>query len=236
MPVSRFESPLTGGHPNSLGNTVSVVDEVLADRALLAELVACYRSEGAVVRLRVSSAVKRVAQQQPEWVAAHLDDLLGWVAQIDQASTKWTLSILFVLLDDRMTPPQRDAAIALMQANLHYDDWIVQNTTADSLAHFARQRPELAAWLIPELRVLTSSRHKSVRGRAAKLLASLATPSPQPGEYTGRTASVAQWKSSSVLRKGLGVRVPPGAPDLSRVPWSPSIGLRPVDWSPDGEE
>ena len=30
MTVSRFESPLTGGHPNSLGNTVSVVDEVLA--------------------------------------------------------------------------------------------------------------------------------------------------------------------------------------------------------------
>ncbi len=24
--------------------------------------------------------------------------------------------------------------------------------------------------------------------------------------------------------------------DLSRVPWSPNIGLRPVDWSPDGEE
>ena len=30
MPVSRFEGPLTGGHPNSLGNTGSVVDEVLA--------------------------------------------------------------------------------------------------------------------------------------------------------------------------------------------------------------
>lgn len=118
MPVSRFEGPLTGGHPNSL----------------------C------------------------------------WVAQIDQASTKWTLSILFVLLDAHMTLPQRDAAIALMQANLHFDDWIVQNTTADSLAHFARQRPELAAWLAPELRTLTTSRHKSVRGRAAKLLASLGAP------------------------------------------------------------
>ncbi len=153
MPVGRFEGPLTGGHPNSL----------------------------------------------------------GWVAQIDQASTKWTLSTLFVLLDTHMTPPQRDAAIALMQANLHYDDWIVQNTTAESLAHFAGQRPELAAWLVPEQRVLTSSRHTSVRGRAAKLLAAHGAPYPHPGEYTGCTASVAQWKSSSVLRKGLGVRVPPGA-------------------------
>jgi len=173
MPVNRFESALTGGHPNSLGNTVTVVDEVLADRGLLPELVACYRSEDAVVRLRVSSAVKRVAQQHPEWVAAHLDDLLGWVAQIDQASTKWTLATVFVLLDAHMTPPQRDAAVALMQANLHYPDWIVQNTTAESLAHFARQRSELAAWLVPELRTLTTSPWRSVRGRATKLLASL---------------------------------------------------------------
>ncbi|MER3393505.1 MAG: hypothetical protein RIA38_00865, partial [Microcella pacifica] len=89
-----------------------------------------------------------------------------------------TLSILFVLLDAHMTPPQRDAAIALMKANLHYDDWIVQNTTAESLAHFARQRPELAAWLLPELRTMTTSRHKSVRGRAQKLLTSLGIPEP----------------------------------------------------------
>jgi hypothetical protein len=170
---NRFEPVLTGGHPNSLGNTVSVVDEVLADRALLPELVACYRSDDPVVRLRVSSAIKRVAQQRPQWVAAHLDDLLGWVAQIDQASTKWTLSTLFVLLDAHMTPPQRDAAIAIMTSNLHYDDWIVQNTTAESLAHFARERPELAEWLIPELRQLTTSRHKSVAGRVKKLLTSL---------------------------------------------------------------
>jgi len=173
MSVSRFEAPLTGGHPNSLGNTVSVVDQVLADRGLLAELVACYRSDDAVVRLRVSSAVKRVAQQQPAWVATHLDELLGWIAEIGQASTKWTLSTLFVLLDANMTVPQRDRAISIMQANLHYDDWIVQNTTAESLAHFARERPELATWLVPELQTLTGSRHKSVRGRAQNLLASL---------------------------------------------------------------
>jgi len=49
----------------------------------------------------------------------------------------------------------------------------VQNTTAESLAHFARQRPALGAWLVPELRALTTSRHKSVRGRALQLLASL---------------------------------------------------------------
>lgn len=171
--VSRFEKMLTGGHPNSLGNTVSVVDEVLRDRALLPDLVACYRSDDAVVRLRVSSAMKRVAQQQPEWVAAHLDDLLEWVAEIDQASTKWTLSTLFLLLESHLSPQRLERAIDIMKSNLHYDDWIVQNTTSDVLAHFARERAELAAWLVPELQTLTGSRHKSVARRAEKLLPSL---------------------------------------------------------------
>lgn len=58
-----FEAVLTGGHPNSLGRTVEVVDVVLADRAKLAQLYACYFSEDEVVRLRFSSAMKRVAMR-----------------------------------------------------------------------------------------------------------------------------------------------------------------------------
>lgn len=49
-----FEEMLTGGHPNSLGRTVEVVDAVLADRARLARLYACYFSDDEVVRLRTS--------------------------------------------------------------------------------------------------------------------------------------------------------------------------------------
>jgi hypothetical protein len=146
---------------------------VLQDRSLLADLIACYRSDDPVVRLRVSSAVKRVAREQPEWIAAHLDDLLGWVAEIDQASTKWTLSTVFMWLDPLMSPAQRAQAIEIMKANLHYEDWIVQNTTAEALTHFARERPALAEWLVPELQTLTTSRHKSVARRAEKLLSSL---------------------------------------------------------------
>ena len=39
-----------------------------------------------------------------------------------------------------------------------------------------------------------------------------------------RSASVAQWKSSSVLRKGLGVRVPPGAPSSSAASCAGPLG------------
>jgi hypothetical protein len=72
-----------------------------------------------------------------------------------------------------MTSSQRNHAIEIMQSNIHYDDWIVQNTTSESLAHFARSSDDLKQWLVPELTKLEKSRHKSVAKRATKLKASL---------------------------------------------------------------
>jgi hypothetical protein len=69
-----FEAMLAGGHPNSLGRTVEVVDLVLADRDRLAELFQCYFSADEVVRLRVSSAMKRVTIAHPEWTMASWTD------------------------------------------------------------------------------------------------------------------------------------------------------------------
>ncbi len=174
MALNAYEEMLTGGHPNSLGRTVEVVEDVLQDRSRLRHLYDCYRSDDAVVRLRVSSAMKRVCKEQPDWVAEYLDELLGEVATIDQASTKWTLATLFMWLDSRMTASQRSRAIDVMKHNLDTDDdWIVQNTTAESLAHFAKSDETLRRWLVPALERMRSSRHKSVARRAEKLLAAL---------------------------------------------------------------
>jgi hypothetical protein len=173
MAINKFETQLTGGHPNSLGNTIAVVDEVLKDKNKLQDLYDCYQSEDEVVRLRVSNGIKRVCKEHPEWVAEYLDGLLDDISKIDQASTKWSLSTLFMWLDDFMTDKQRAKAIKLMKSNLHYDDWIVQNTTSESLAYFAKEDAALKKWLKPELQKLTKSRHNSVARRADKLINSL---------------------------------------------------------------
>ncbi len=79
--VSIFEDTLTGGHHNSLGNTVAVAEQVNADRSLLPELIATYASDDEVVRLRVSSALKRVAWEHPEWIHAEIGAIMtGWSA------------------------------------------------------------------------------------------------------------------------------------------------------------
>jgi hypothetical protein len=173
MAINKFEEELKGGHHNSLGNTVKVVEEVLSDQDRLQDLIDCWKSHDELVRLRVQNGVKRVAKEQPKWVAEFLPDLLSWITDIDQASTKWCLSTLYVWLDEYMTNEQRKTAIEIMKDNIHYNDWIVQNTTSESLAYYAKKDAELRQWLIPELEDLSVSKHKSVSNRAKKLIDAL---------------------------------------------------------------
>lgn len=172
MPAEGFESMLTGGHPNSLGRTIEVVDAVLADRAQLRDLYRCYFSDDEVVRLRVSSAMKRVTAAHPEWTMEFMDGLQSDIAAIDQASTQWTLALLFDMTKELQSDAQRARSVEIMQCNLvEHPDWIVLNNTMQVLFDWSADDPALRGWLIPELERLTGESRTSVSKRAKKLLA-----------------------------------------------------------------
>ncbi|MCP4391406.1 MAG: hypothetical protein GY802_24145 [Gammaproteobacteria bacterium] len=174
MPEAGFESMLTGGHPNSLGRTLEVVELVLADAERLGALFDCYASTDEVVRLRTSNALKRIARERPEWLLPWLDRLLDQVAKIDQASAQWTLATLFQLLELGMNPRQKVRAIAIMQANLaNSHDWIVLNTTMGTLANWGLKAPQLKTWLLPHLQRLATDKRGSVCRKAVKMTALL---------------------------------------------------------------
>ncbi|MGL4173846.1 MAG: GNAT family N-acetyltransferase [Actinomycetota bacterium] len=165
-----FESMLTGGHPNSLGRTIEVVEAVIDNKEKLAELYTCYFSRDEVVRLRTSNAMKRVCAQHPEWFEPYLDKLISEIADIDQASAQWTLAQLFASLEPRMSKAQKQAAITVMQRNLENNhDWIVQTQTMQTLTDWATTDARLRMWLVPQLIKASADHRKSVAGRAKKL-------------------------------------------------------------------
>ena len=166
-----FESMLTGGHPNSLGRTVEVVDLILADRSRLAELYQCYFSSDEVVRLRVSSAFKRVTTAHPDWTMDYMDRLQSEIAAIDQASTQWTMAILFDLTRSLLSPDQTVRALEIMKRNLsEHEDWIVLNTTMNVLSDWAKDDAALKSWMEPHLQRLAKDPRKSVSKKAQKFL------------------------------------------------------------------
>lgn len=162
---------LSGGHPNSLGRTLEVVELVLADRERLSELYSCYFSDDEVVRLRVSSALKRVTIAHPDWTMDLMDGLQHEVASIAQPSTQWTLALIFDLTRELMSATQRRRAIEIMQTNLaEHDDWIVLNNSMKVLCEWADDDGDLRHWLRPHAERLAEDPRKSVASNARKLL------------------------------------------------------------------
>ncbi|MEM6303251.1 MAG: hypothetical protein AAF744_00930 [Pseudomonadota bacterium] len=171
MTDERFEDMLTGGHPNSLGRTVEVVDRVLATPARMTELFECYRSRDEVVRLRVSNALRRVQAARPDLIVPLIDRLLDEISALDQPSAQWTLPKLFEGAAEAMTPAQSAAALAVVKRNLAmHGDWIVLNNSMDYLTPLAQGDENLKAWLIPHLIRLAEDSRKSVAARATKEL------------------------------------------------------------------
>lgn len=165
---------LTGGHPNSLGRTIEVVDTVLATPARMDELFNCYNSPDEVVRLRVSNALRRVQAERPDLLLPLLDRLLDEIADLDQPSAQWTLPKLFEGAEADMTAGQSARALAIVKRNLAgHDDWIVLNNSIEYLARLAGEASDLKEWLLPHLDRLTHDPRKSVAKRAAKALAKL---------------------------------------------------------------
>ena len=170
----KFEEMLTGGHPNSLGRTVEVVDQVLSKPERFGELFDCYGSDDAVIRLRTSNAMKRIEAERHDMLVPHIDRFIREIGQLDQASAQWTLAQLFARLSEDMTEHQRAAALEVMKRNLaDHDDWIVLNATIETLVAWAADDQDLKLWLRPHLERLSSDSRKSVASRAANKLSSL---------------------------------------------------------------
>ena len=172
--MKNFEERLKGGHPNSLGNTVEVVDEVLGENQLFNELFNCYFSNDEIVRLRTSNAMKRICKANKLILIPYIDRFLTDISKIDQASTQWTLSQLFGMLDKDMTKKQIEQAKNIMKNNLsNHTDWIVLNQTMDTLTKWAKKDENLKDWIKPHLERLTTDERKSVSGRARKMIEKL---------------------------------------------------------------
>ena len=166
-----FEKRLKGGHPNSLGNTVEIVEEVLETPSLFESLFQCYFSEDEVVRLRVSNAMKRICRAEKMLLLPYLDRFLDEIAQIDQASTQWTLAQLFLELENDMTADQKSRALSIMKRNLaKHEDWIVLNQTMETLGKWSKKDATLKNWLRPHLERLSKDERKSVAKKAMKLM------------------------------------------------------------------
>ena len=123
-----FEQSLKGGHPNSLGNTLEVVDVVLGNTDKMEDLLLCYQSDDETVRLRTSNAFKRIFRAKPELFNKWKQRFIKEVAEIDQPSAKWTTIQILNELFDQLDEKEKTQSVEICLRYLrNEEDWIVIN-------------------------------------------------------------------------------------------------------------
>lgn len=173
-PEETFEQTLTGGHPNSLGQTLDVVAVVVKAPERLRELIDTYSSSDEVVRLRVSSALKRLSRENPVAFAASMDYYLDTIADLDQPSAQWTRAQIALEMDGLLLPEQRQRLTTELLHQLeHSTDWIVISHTLKTLGQWSQQDAGLAKALRPVATKHAQDPRKTVSAAAHKALSDL---------------------------------------------------------------
>lgn len=171
---NEFTILLKGGHRNSLGNTEKVVSIILKDLRKTILLYDCYKSNDEVVRLRVSSCFNRIFKQQPPVFDEYIDKFLSRVANINQASAKWTVAKIITENTNRMSKVQKaKAKIILLDFLENQKDWIVLNSSMIALSKLylgdGKSDEILKSKISPLLRKLTYDKRNSVKSKSKKV-------------------------------------------------------------------
>lgn len=172
--AASFEDMLTGGHPNSLGHTLDVVAAVSAAPQRLRELIDTFTSDDEVVRLRVSSSLKRLSRLDQELFAASMDYYLDAIEGLAQPSAQWTRAQIALEMDTVLTVAQRNRLTTALKGQMEGSaDWIVIANTLTTLVSWAARDADLARWLIPHVQRHAQDSRKTVSAVARRALEDL---------------------------------------------------------------
>ena len=166
-----FEQSLKGGHPNSLGITLEVVDAVLGNTDKMEDLFLCYQSDDETVRLRTSNVFKRIFRAKLELFKQWKKRFIKEVAEIDQPSAKWTSIKILNELFDQLDEKEKTQSVEICLRYLrNEEDWIVINQSLN----FIRNHLERFDFKDPEMMKLLKNfvddERKSISKNAEKLI------------------------------------------------------------------
>jgi hypothetical protein len=164
-----------GGHKNSLGEVGTVIERVLHDASLLAELYDCLFNEDAWVRMRAADAMEKVARLHPDWLEPYVDRLLRDFSVSTQPSIQWHLAQIYSQV--KLSDTQKRLAIAWLEQLLASSeiDWIVAANAMDTLAQFTRDGSVPTSTAAALVTVQLRHTSKAVVRRANKILDQLSS-------------------------------------------------------------
>jgi len=164
---------LRGGDRRSIGNSVEVAADVLANPRLFPDLFNGMLAEDPIVRMRAADAVEKVTVHNPILLNPLKAKLLKRIALIDQQEIRWHAAQLFSRVE--WTRPERKRVVEILQNYLTDKSSIVRTCAMQALADIALKDSKLRSSIVKQLQQLTESGTPAMKARGKKLLVLFST-------------------------------------------------------------
>lgn len=175
MRKSFAETLTEGGHTNSLGRAVEVINAVLQDESRLEELYRCLFNEDAWVRMRAVDSLEKICRVHPGWLTPYIDRFAEDLSVSTQPSIQWHLAQMYGQLE--LTKAQTQFAINWLKQCLTSTevDWIVAANAMVALVQFVHKGSAAKSEVLPLLKKQQKHKSAAVVKRANGLLEELAS-------------------------------------------------------------
>ena len=171
MPKSSILSLLQGGDRRSIGRSDEVAGMVLKNRRLFPTLISGLWHDDPLVRMRAADAAEKITRQLPELLIPHKQELLGLMAETDQAELRWHLAVLIPRLP--LTSRERQLVISLLKGYLQDRHSIVKTLALQGLANLTQTDPAIRMEVKEILQQAARNGTPAMRARSRKLLKDL---------------------------------------------------------------
>lgn len=162
---------LSGGDRRSIGKAAQIVQQVLQEPGLLADIVEGIAHQDPVVRMRCADVAEKVSVKHPDWLCPFAGELVRIASECVQKEVRWHVAQMLPRV--RLSARQRDKAIELLFCYLDDESKIVKVFAATALAELAANDRNLRNRLVPVLEGFIRNGSPAMKNRGKKLIALL---------------------------------------------------------------
>jgi len=172
--MGRILQKLKGGDLRSIGRAEEVVQDILNNPVLFAEVFEGMLDDDPLVRMRSADALEKVSSKHPEYLQPFKNRLISEVSQVRQQEVRWHVAQMFSYLE--VDKAERDEIIRILLSYLNTDkSKIVKVCSMQSLANLAQNDEAMRHKVVRKLEEIVEASSPAMVSRAKKLLAKLSS-------------------------------------------------------------
>ncbi len=167
--MGRILQKLKGGDLRSIGRAEEVVQDILNNPVLFAEVFEGMLDDDPLVRMRSADALEKVSSKHPEYLQPFKNRLIREVSPVRQQEVRWHVAQMFSYLE--ADKAERDEIVRILLFYLDADrSRIVKVCSIQALADLAERDESIRPTIVRRLQEVIASGSPAMANRAKKLL------------------------------------------------------------------